>query len=527
MDDFDIIVCEDDERQEEPFIENNIDDCVILSDDEDAYISYCKEQSEKVRDIINQIQSESKLDQKQELTDGIISECVDESQSSLGNDEEQTPTDITVQANNFCFIGSSNCVEEAVCNINADAAVKIETDKQEACNMKQRLDDQTTWCQSLTGQNNINEPFPVEMSVNGTKIQNEYSKTEGFTKISETFLSNQINDEKIQNNSLELESLTQTEEPKVCDPLCDTVSDVRIKTEHWQIENIVSGSDAFLTASGTLAIKEEPEPRVPQPVEIEPEPSVPLPVEIEPEPRVPQPVEIEPEPSVPLPIEIEPEPSVPLALVVETDPSVQPALKVEPDPDTSSSVPYLQPVHQSVCKDETNVFKEDYTGSVSLNANTHIDGTEHTTVKEEKQYPCTPLQVFTENPQSFLTNKMPNHEQAAKDFHQVLSLEQMTNSIPQELGADIYMREQNNPCSTDSFIANSVVESGIINQRKETLFTTDECGLLLEEYSSKPSKAVSGIEEYSIDTPSKEVSDLEEYRINKSSKAVSDLVDYI
>ena len=499
MDDFDIIVCEDDETQQEPFIENNIDDCVILSDDEvkldeDAYISYCKEQSEKVRDIINQIQMESKLDQTQELTDRIISECVDESQSSLGNDEEQTPTEITVQANNFCFIGSSNCVEEAICNRNADAAVKIETDKQEACNMKQRLDDQTTWCQSLTGQNNINEPFPVKMSVNGTKIQNEYSKSEEFTKISETFLSNQIKDEKIQNESLvELESLLLTEDTKVCEPLCDTVSDVRIKTENWRIENIVSGSDASLTASGTepLAVNEEPAPRVP------------------------------------LPVEIEPMPSVPLALEVEAEPSVQPALKVEPDPDTSSSVPYLQSVHQSVCKDETNVFKEDYNGSVSLNANTHIDGTEHTTVKEEKQYPFTPLQVFTENPQSFLTNEMSNYEEAAKDFHQVLSLEQMTNSFPQGLGADIDMREQNNPCSTDSIIATSVVESSNINQRKETLFTTDECGLLLEEYSSKPSKAVSGIEEYSIDNHSKAVSDLEKYSIYKPLKAVSDPGDYI
>ena len=496
MDDFDIIVCEDDETQQEPFIENNIDDCVILSDDEvkldeDAYISYCKEQSEKVRDIINQIQSESKLDQTQELTDGIISECVDESQSSLGYDEEQTPTEITVQANNFHFIGSSNCVKEAICNRNADAAVKIETDKQEACNMKQRLDDQTTWCQSLTGQNNINNPFPVKMSDNGTKLQSDHLKSEEYTKQPETYLSNQIHDEKIQNESLELESLTQTEDPKVCDPLCDTVSDVRVKTENWQIENIVSGSDAFLTASGTLAVKEEPEPRVLQPVEIEPEPSVPL------------------------------------ALEVEAEPSIQPALKVELHPDTSSSLPYLQSVHQSVCKDETNVFKEDYNGSVSLNANTHIDGTEHTTVKEEKLYSCTPLQVFTENPQSFLTNEMPNYEQAAKDFHQVLSLEQMTNSIPQELGADIDMREQNNQCSTDSIVATSVVKSGIINQRKETLFTTDECGLLLEEYSSKPSKAVSGIEEYSIDNPSKAVSDLEEYSINKPSKAVSDLVDYI
>ena len=457
MDDFDIIVCEDDGTQEEPFIENNIDDCVILSDDEvkldeDAYISYCKEQSEKVRDIINQIQSESKLDQTQELTDGIISECVDESQSSLGNDEEQTPTEITVQANNFCFIGSSKCVEEGICNRNADAAVKIETDKQEACNMEQRLDDHSTWCQSLTGQNNINDPFPVKMSDNGTKIQTEHLKAEEFTKISETYLSNQIKDEQIQNKSLvELESLSLTENPKVCDPLCDTVSDVRIKMENGQIENcFVSGSDASLAASGTvlLAGNEEPEPRVP------------------------------------LPVEIESEPSVPLTLEVEPEPSIHPALKVEPDPDTSCSVPYLQPFHQSVCKDETNVFKEDYNGSVSLNANTHIDGTEHTTIKEEKQYPCTPLQVFTENTQSFLTNEMPNHEQAAKDFHQVLSLEQTTNRIPQKLGADIDMMEQNNPCSTDSIIAASVVESSIINQRKETLFTTDECGLLLEEYSS-------------------------------------------
>ena len=453
MYDFDIIVCEDDETQQEPFIENHIDDCVILSDDEvkldeDAYISYCKEQSEKVRDIINRIQSESKLDQTQELTDGLISECVDESQSSLGNDEEQTPTEIKVQANSFCFIGSSNCVKEAMCNRNADAAVKIETDKQEACNMKQRLDDQSTCCQSLTGQNNINDPFPVKLSDNRTKIQSDHLKSEEYAKQPETYLSNQINDEKIQNESLELESLTQTEDPKVCDPLCDTVSDVRIKTENWQIENIVSGSDAFLTARGTFAVKEEPEPRVPQPVEIEAEPSVPL------------------------------------ALEVEAEPSIQPAHKVELHQDTSSSVPYLQSVHQSVCKDETNVFKEDYNGSVSLNANTHIDGTEHTTVKEEKQYQCTPLQVFTENPQSFLTNKMPNHEQAAKDFHQVLSLEQMTNSVPQELGADLDMREQNDQCSTDSIIATSVVESGIINQRQETLFTTDECGLLLEEYSS-------------------------------------------